>query len=33
LVGCPYKAAKLIEYLDILPGVRLSDAARRGYLR
>jgi asparagine synthase (glutamine-hydrolysing) len=34
LVGYPwYKAAKLIEYLDILPGVRLSDAARRGYLR
>jgi len=34
LVGYPwYKAAKLIEYLDILPGVRLSDMARRGYLR
>jgi asparagine synthase (glutamine-hydrolysing) len=34
LVGYPwYKAAKLIEYLDILPGVRLSDVARRGYLR
>src|SRR6266404_3116674 len=34
LVGYPwYKAAKLIEYLDILPGFRLSDLARRGYLR
>jgi asparagine synthase (glutamine-hydrolysing) len=34
LVGYPwYKAAKLLEYLDILPGVRLSDMARRGYLR
>ena len=34
LVGYPWhKAAKLIEYLDILPGVRLSDLARRGYLR
>src|SRR5436189_4453831 len=34
LVGYPwYKGAKLIEYLDILPGLRLSDVARRGYLR
>src|SRR6266478_5195528 len=34
LVGYPwYKAAKLMEYLDILPGVRLSDVARRSYLR
>src|SRR5687768_13194804 len=34
LVGYPwYKAAKLMAYLDILPGVRLSDMARRGYLR
>ena len=34
LVGYPwYKIAKLIEQLDILPGVRLSDLARRSYLR
>src|ERR1700686_1029353 len=34
LVGYPwYKAAKLLGYLDILPGVRLSDMARRSYLR
>src|SRR5213075_3326121 len=34
LVGYPwYKAAKLMGFLDILPGVRLSDVARRGYLR
>lgn len=34
LVGYPwYKAAKLIDRLDILPGVRLSDIARRAYLR
>ena len=34
LVGYPwYKVAKLIGYLDILPGVRLSDLARRSYLR
>lgn len=34
LVGYPwYKAAKVIAALDILPGVRLSDLARRAYLR
>ena len=34
LVGYPwYKVAKLIGCLDILPGVRLSDLARRSYLR
>ena len=34
LVGYPwYKAAKAIGFLDILPGVRLSDLARRAYLR
>jgi len=34
LVGYPwYKLAKLIDYLDALPGVRLSEFARRGYLR
>ncbi|MDZ4286646.1 MAG: asparagine synthase (glutamine-hydrolyzing) [Prosthecobacter sp.] len=34
LVGYPwYKAAKLLGYLDILPGVRLSDRARRAFLR
>ena len=34
LIGYPwYKAAKALEYLDILPGLRLSDLARRGYLR
>jgi asparagine synthase (glutamine-hydrolysing) len=34
LVGYPwYKAAKAIEYLDVIPGLRLSDHARRGYLR
>lgn len=34
LVGYPwYKAAKAIGFLDILPGLRLSDLARRGYLR
>ena len=34
LVGYPwYKAAKVIESLDILPGVRISDLARRGFLR
>ena len=34
LVGYPwYKAAKLMNYLDVLPGVNLSDWARRGYLR
>jgi len=34
LVGYPwYKAAKIIDSLDILPGVRLSNLARRAYLR
>ncbi len=34
LVGYPwYKVAKIIGQLDILPGVRLSDLARRSYLR
>ena len=34
LIGYPwYKAAKALDYLDILPGLRLSDLARRGYLR
>ncbi|MEO6742318.1 MAG: asparagine synthase (glutamine-hydrolyzing) [Chthoniobacteraceae bacterium] len=34
LVGYPwYKLAKLINYLDVLPGMRLSELARRGYLR
>jgi asparagine synthase (glutamine-hydrolysing) len=34
LVGYPwYKAAKLISFLDILPGFPLSDRARRAYLR
>ncbi len=34
LVGYPwYKLEKLINYLDVLPGVRLSEFARRGYLR
>jgi asparagine synthase (glutamine-hydrolysing) len=34
LIGYPwYKAAKIINYLDILPGVPLADLARRGYLR
>jgi asparagine synthase (glutamine-hydrolysing) len=34
MIGYPwYKAAKLLEYLDVLPGLRLSDVARRGYLR
>ncbi len=34
LVGYPwYKAAKLMGYLDAIPGLRLSDWARRGYLR
>jgi asparagine synthase (glutamine-hydrolysing) len=34
LVGYPwYKAAKLIGYLDILPGIRLSDMVKRSYLR
>jgi asparagine synthase (glutamine-hydrolysing) len=34
LVGYPwYKAAKLLGYLDILPGLPLSDRARRAYFR
>ncbi len=34
LIGYPwYKIAKAINYLDILPGVKLSDLARRSYLR
>ncbi|HEY5778869.1 MAG TPA: asparagine synthase (glutamine-hydrolyzing) [Terrimicrobiaceae bacterium] len=34
LIGYPwYKAAKLLGFLDIVPGVRLSDLARRAYLR
>ncbi|HEY5741624.1 MAG TPA: asparagine synthase (glutamine-hydrolyzing) [Terrimicrobiaceae bacterium] len=33
LVGYPwYKAAKLMEFLDIVPGLRLSDLARQAYL-
>ncbi|HEV7404600.1 MAG TPA: asparagine synthase (glutamine-hydrolyzing), partial [Chthoniobacteraceae bacterium] len=33
LVGYPwYKAAKLMDYLDVIPGLHLSDAARRAYL-
>jgi asparagine synthase (glutamine-hydrolysing) len=34
LVGYPwYKAAKVLGFLDVLPGLRLSDLARRSYLR
>ena len=34
LVGYPwYKGAKLMSFLDILPGLSLSDRARRAYLR
>ncbi|MEO8350788.1 MAG: asparagine synthase (glutamine-hydrolyzing) [Chthoniobacteraceae bacterium] len=34
LVGYPwYKAAKLLGYLDVVPGLKLSDWARRGFLR
>jgi asparagine synthase (glutamine-hydrolysing) len=34
LVGYPwYKAAKLMGYLDAVPGLKLSDWARRGFLR
>lgn len=34
MLGYPwYKAAKAIGFLDILPGVKLSSLARRGYLR
>ena len=34
LVGYPwYKAAKLMGFLDAVPGMNLSEWARRGYLR
>lgn len=34
LVGYPwYKAAKLMGYLDLMPGVKLSNLARNAYLR
>jgi asparagine synthase (glutamine-hydrolysing) len=34
LVGYPwYKAAKILGFLDVIPGLRLSDLARRGFLR
>ena len=34
LVGYPwYKAAKLLGYLDLIPGLGLSDSARNAYLR
>jgi asparagine synthase (glutamine-hydrolysing) len=34
LVGYPwYKIAKALSFLDVVPGVRLSDRARRAYLR
>ena len=34
LLGYPwYKLAKLVAYLDILPGLALSDVVRRSYLR
>lgn len=34
LAGYPwYKIAKLLDVLDFVPGMRLSDAARRAYLR
>jgi asparagine synthase (glutamine-hydrolysing) len=34
LVGYPwYKAHKLLSYLDTIPGLKLSDVARRAYLR
>ena len=34
LVGYPwYKAAKLLGFLDLIPGIPLSDLARRAYLR
>lgn len=34
LAGYPwYKLAKVVNYLDILPGLRLSDLVRRSYLR
>jgi asparagine synthase (glutamine-hydrolysing) len=34
LIGYPwYKIAKALEFLDVIPGLRLSDLARRAYLR
>ena len=34
LVGYPwYKAAKALDFLDLLPGLRLSNVVRRAYLR
>lgn len=34
LVGYPwYKIAKALSYLDLIPGLRLSEVARRAYLR
>ena len=34
LVGYPwYKAAKLMGFLDLMPGLKLSDLARRSYLK
>lgn len=34
LVGYPwYKAAKALEYLDFIPGLKLGDRARRAFLR
>ncbi|MEP6670768.1 MAG: asparagine synthase (glutamine-hydrolyzing) [Chthoniobacter sp.] len=34
MIGYPwYKAAKILNYLDVIPGLQLSDLARRGYLR
>src|SRR5260221_7406256 len=34
LIGYPwYKVAKAVNYLDVIPGLPLSDIARRGYLR
>ncbi len=34
LIGYPwYKIAKALEYLDFIPGLKLSDRARRAYLR
>src|SRR4029453_1687157 len=34
LIGYPwYKAAKLLGFLDIVPGLRLGDWVRRAYLR
>src|SRR6478735_10985519 len=34
LVGYPwYKIAKALSYLDLIPGLRLSEVVRRGFLR